>query len=109
MGIVYDRCGIRTQEILPFPYTYGHRGTFPCGYDPVGYSPFDDRNRIGAHNLTESHPHGFLQGAAIGILDVFDEVDEHLRIGTAAELIAVRLESVLQDTEILDDAVMDEG
>lgn len=104
-----DRRGVRREEILALADADNHRAALTCGDDLVAVALLDDGDGIGADHLLEGLLHGFEQRAAVRRADIFDQVDQHLRVGAAAERVAVGRQGILQHAEVLDDAVVDQG
>ena len=101
-----DRSGVRAEEKFPLADANGHRAALARGDDFVAVALLDHGDGIGADHLTERLLHGFEQRTGVGRADIFDQVHQHLRIGAAAERVAVLLERVLEHPVILDDAVV---
>ena len=108
VGVVDDGCGVGAEEVFAIADAYDHRAALARCYDFVRVVLFEDCDCICAHNLLEGHPDRFFEGASVGVADIFDEVDKHLGVGVAAEGVSVGDERVLDDTVVLDDAVVDE-
>ena len=107
MRVLDDRGSVRTDEILTLPHSYCHRAALTGGDDPVAVATLDYRYRIGANGFLESEAHGFLKRTTFGIADILYKVDEHFRVSLAPESDAFGCQRFLQDTVILDDAVVD--
>ncbi len=106
--ILDDGCSIGTQKIFAFADTYDHRAALAGSDDFVMVALFDDGDGISPDDLFERLLNGFQQGAVFSGPNVFDQVDQHFRVGTAAERISVFDQSIFQYTEIFNDAVMDQ-
>ena len=64
---------------------------------------------IGAYDLMEGQLDGRQQFDLLALLDVLDELHEHLRIGIGTETDALLLQACLNLGIVFDDAVVDDG
>ena len=109
MGIIDYGSGVGTEKILPVTDADGHRAALLGCDDLVCVAFLYDCDRISSDNLFEGLADCVCERAVALLPDVFDKVDDDLRVGAAAESEAVLLESLLEDAVVLDDAVMDQG
>ena len=67
------------------------------------------RNGIGTHHLVQRQLHRRPQIAFRGPLRVFNQLDQHLRVGGGAEGVTVLHQPLLQQGIVFNDAVVDDG
>ena len=80
-----------------------------CGDHPVGLVLVDDGEGVGADDVAQCERHGLLEGDAVGVHDVLYQLDDHLGVGLAHEVVAEPGELGAQGEVVLDDAVVDDG
>ena len=109
VGIFHDRTGIRTQEELILADAY-HQRTLLAGCDNlIRIALIDDSDGIGANHLIERHLYRCQQVELLLLLDILDELHQHLRVGIRLKLHALGLQFGLQVGIVLDDTIMDDS
>ena len=104
-----DRRCIRRDEILAVAYADHQRAALARHDDLVGIAAVDHRDGISADDLVARLAHRFEEHAARVGTDVVDQLDDHLRIGLAAERVAVLFERLLDHRIVLDRPVVYDG
>ena len=107
--IFHNGGGIGCQEELIPADTYYQRAAFACGYNLVRILPIEHSNGIRTDHFLQSQLYGSQQVNAIRNLNVFDELYQHLGIGTTFKCIAFGLKFIFEDGVIFNDAVVDES
>lgn len=87
LGIFGNRSGVGCNEKLTvvLPDTNDHRRALACSNDGVGVATVDDSNGISANATGERNAHGLRQRTLVLLLGIFNELNEHLRIGVTLE------------------------
>ena len=109
VSVFNDRAGIGPEEELSLPYPDHQRALLAGRNDLIGIALVEQGNGIGSDHLIESYADGLQQGEILLALDIFDELNEHLRICVRLELDAPFDQLALQFGIILNDAIMDYG
>ena len=101
-----DRRHVAGDEGLLAVEPHEERHVLTGADQPAGLIAVHDHDRIGADHSAQGRPNGVGQVAVVGL---FDEVGKGLGIGLGGERVAPSLEAVAKLTEVLDDAVVDDG
>ena len=109
VGVFDDGGGVGGEEEFVFADADNEGAAFACGDDAVGVVFGEDGNGVGADDLLEGELYGGAEVDAVGVTDVFDEVDDDFGVGVAAEGVAFAFEFETEDGVVLDDAVVYEG
>ena len=109
LRILDDRRGVGAEKVLAPADADGHRAALARRDDLVAVVLLNHGDGIGTDHLTERLLHGFEQRTGVGRADIFDQVHQHLRIGAAAERVAVLFERIFQHPVIFDDSVVYQG
>ena len=84
------------------------RGILACHGDRAGLVGAHHGEAVGAHDARRRLAHRLHEVAGLGVR-LLDQVREHLGVGVAREDVAAALELLAQLSEVLDDAVVDDG
>src|SRR5262249_55485235 len=95
--------------MLPFTDADDQGAAFAGGDDSIGRIPVQQYDDIGAYHSFKRDADGFFQTAIVVLLDVLDEVEEHLRIGIAFKDVSFFKQFAFELGVILDNAVVDHG
>ena len=109
VGIFHNRTGIRTQEELILADAHHQRTLLAGGDNLVGVALVDHGDGIGANHLVERHLYRCQQVELLLLLDILDELHQHLGVGIRLELDALCLQLGLQVGIVLNDTIMDDS
>lgn len=109
VGKLDDGAGVRSEEKLPLAYAHHQRALLARCDDGVGMATVEQGDGIGAYDLMEGQLDGRQQFDLLALLDVLDELHEHLRIGIGTETDALLLQACLDLGIVFDDAIVDDG
>ena len=107
IGVFYDRTGITTQEELVLADTHYQRALLAGSNNLVRVTLVNHGNRIGTNHLIESHLNSLQQREVLLDHDVFNQLNQHLRIGIADKLNTLGLQFLLDISIVLNDTIMD--
>ena len=109
VGIFHNRTGIRTKEELILTDAYHQRTLFASCDNLIRVALINDGDGIGANHLIEGHLYSCQQVELLLLLDVLDELHQHLRVGIRLKLHALGLQFCLQVGIVLDDTIMNDS
>mmetsp|Transcript_17560 Transcript_17560/g.40536 ORF Transcript_17560/g.40536 Transcript_17560/m.40536 type:complete len:267 (-) Transcript_17560:90-890(-) len=101
--------GIAGNEPLPLAHPKDEGAAQPRGDHEVRVVPGADADAVGPHHLRERLPDRLLQCERGNLLDILDELDEHLCVRVRIERVPLALQRLLERREVLDDAVVNQG
>ena len=107
ISIFHDRTGIGTQEELILTDTYYQRTLLTGCNNLIGITLVDYSDCIGTDHLIESHLDSCQQIELLMLLDILDQLHQHLCICVRLKFHTFRLQFFLQVGIVLDNAVMD--
>ena len=109
VGILHDGTGVRAQEEL-IVADADHQGTlFTSRNNLIWIALVEHSNGIGTDHLIECHLNSRQEVELLMLLDVFNELYEHLRISVRNKSNALCLELLLQFCIILNDSVVNDS
>ena len=109
VGILHDGTGVRAQEEL-IVADADHQGTlFTSRNNLIWIALVEHSNGIGTDHLIECHLNSRQEVELLMLLDVFNELYEHLRISVRNKSNALCLELLLQLCIILDDTIVNDS
>ena len=108
-GVLHDGGAVGADEVLVVADA-DEQGAALLGEDDlVGFVGTDDGEGIGAHHIGKGDADGFGEVALLVLVDVVNEVYQHLRVGFAAEDVSALCQLLAESQVVFDDAVMDDG
>ena len=109
VGIFHDWTGVGTQEELILTDTHNERALLSGGNDLIGVVLVEHGDGVGTNHLIQGNLYGSQQIQMLMLLDVFNQLHQHLGIGIAHKVYTLCLQFLLQVGVVLDDAIVDDG
>ena len=110
LRVLGDGSGVGGDEKLAIVLTNAnhHRRALACGHQGAGIALVEHGYGVCADTLAQGMAHRLSEVAMVGLLRIFDEVDEHLGVGVAIEMEPTLLQLVAKQGEVLDDAIVND-
>ena len=107
--IFHDRRRVRCQEKLLVADTDDHRAAAACRDDLILVALLHYGDSVCADHLLQCLLDGLQQRAVVRRTDVFDQIDQYLRVSVALECVTVFDQRLFQHPVIFDDTIVDQG